>query len=296
MLTARLALASPRPIAGPVAERLVGAVGAISPAEPAPVPADLPFHAVAYALRLDPSALAASRRDVRTRAHELGVDAALVPGSLADAPPGLVVLDVDSTLITAEVIELIADRAGTRAEVAAVTGRAMRGELDFAASLRERVATLAGLPAGVLDEMRDEVVLSPGARTLVDGVHASGGRVGLVSGGFAEIVRPLAASLGIDDDLVAANRLEVRDGRLTGRTSGPVVDRAAKARHLTAYAARLGVPLDATVAIGDGANDLDMLAAAGLGIAYCAKPITRDAADAAISFPRLDAAWAFVGR
>ena len=202
---------------------------------------------------------------------------------------GLLVMDVDSTLITGEVIEMLAAHAGSLDRVAEVTERAMRGELDFAASLHERVATLAGLPVEVLDEVRAQMELSPGARELIATVQGRGWAVGLVSGGFVELVTPLASSLGIS--LVRANRLEVADGRLTGRVTGAVVDRAAKAVALRDYAEQVGVPLERTVAIGDGANDLDMLATAGLGIAYNAKPVVARQADATIE-GRLDAALA----
>ncbi|GAA4422730.1 hypothetical protein GCM10023169_17530 [Georgenia halophila] len=232
--------------------------------------------------------------ELRGPATALGVDVAVTSGPLAADGPGLVVTDVDSTLITAEVIELLAEHAGTREQVAAVTERAMRGELDFAASLRERVATLAGLEAGVLDDVRAAVRLTPGARELVAAVHEAGAAVGVVSGGFAEIVEPLAAELGIEH--VVANRLEVIDGRLTGRTSGAVVDRAVKARHIERWAAADGVPLERVVAVGDGANDLDMLGVAGLGVAFCAKPVVVEQADAAVSFPRLDAVLGLLGR
>ncbi|MBO0608327.1 phosphoserine phosphatase SerB [Myceligenerans salitolerans] len=188
----------------------------------------------------------------------------------------LIVTDVDSTFLQQEVIELIADHAGTRAEVAAVTERAMRGELDFAGSLRERVATLAGVPVSALDKVRDAVELMPGAAELVAQCQARGWAFGLVSGGFEEVVRPIAESLGIR--LVRANRLEVADGVLTGRTLGPVVDRAAKAAILREWAAAEGVPMAATVAVGDGANDLDMIAAAGVGVAFRAKPVVKDQA------------------
>ena len=202
-------------------------------------------------------------------------------------------MDVDSTLIRDEVIELLARHAGREAEVAAVTERAMRGELDFTASLHERVATLAGLPVSVFDDVLDAVRLTPGARTLVATLRDLGFAVGLVSGGFLEIVKPLADSLGIKH--VAANRLEVRDGVLTGRVKGQVVDRAMKATMLREFAQREGLPLSRTVAVGDGANDLDMLAAAGLGVAFNAKPAVRASADTSLNLPYLDAVLYLLG-
>ncbi|MBF0686228.1 MAG: phosphoserine phosphatase SerB [Cellulomonas sp.] len=198
----------------------------------------------------------------------------------------LVVMDVDSTLITGEVVEMLAGHAGSRPVVAEITERAMRGEIDFAQSLRERVATLAGLPVSVFDDVLAEVELTPGAVELVAELQGRGWPVGLVSGGFMEVARPLATRLGITR--VHANRLEVRDGVLTGRVDGPVVDRAAKAATLAAWALELGLPMSRTVAIGDGANDLDMLAAAATGIAFNAKPVVAQAADVAVA-GRLDA-------
>lgn len=195
-------------------------------------------------------------------------------------------MDVDSTLITGEVVEMLAARAGSEELVTEITERAMRGELDFAASLHERVATLAGLPVSVFTDVLDELELSPGATELIAEMAARGWPVGLVSGGFIEIVEPLAARLGIT--LTHANRLEVLDGRLTGRVSGDVVDRAAKAVTLRDYAARVDLPLTRTVAIGDGANDIDMVTTAGFGIAYNAKPLLCAAADAVVE-DRLDA-------
>ena len=209
----------------------------------------------------------------------------------ADLTPGrrLVVMDVDSTLITGEVVEMLAARAGSEELVTEITERAMRGELDFAASLHERVATLAGLPVSVFEDVLAEVVLSPGAVELIDEMATRGWPVGLVSGGFIEIVGPLAARLGIT--LTHANRLEVLDGHLTGRVDGDVVDRGAKAVTLREYAARVDVPMSRTIAIGDGANDIDMVTAAGFGIAYNAKPLLCEAADAVIR-DRLDAVLA----
>lgn len=198
----------------------------------------------------------------------------------------LIVTDVDSTFFRQEVIELIAEHAGTRDEVAAVTERAMRGELDFAASLRERVATLAGVPVVALDKVRAAVELTPGARELVAECQARGWAFGLVSGGFAEIVEPIAQELGIT--LLRANRLEVADGVLTGRTVGPVIDRAAKAATLREWAAALDIPLEHTVAVGDGANDLGMIEIAGVGVAFNAKPVVREQAPHSID-GRLDA-------
>ncbi|WP_426595905.1 phosphoserine phosphatase SerB [Cellulomonas sp. McL0617] len=198
-------------------------------------------------------------------------------------------MDVDSTLITGEVVEMLAARAGSEELVTEITERAMRGELDFAASLHERVATLAGLPVSVFEDVLAEVELSPGAVELIAELAVRDWPVGLVSGGFIEIVAPLAAQLGIT--LTRANRLEVLDGRLTGRVSGDVVDRAAKAVTLREYAARVGLPITRTVAIGDGANDIDMVTAAGFGIAYNAKPLLCAAADAVVR-DRLDAVLA----
>ncbi len=192
----------------------------------------------------------------------------------------LVVLDVDSTLIENEVIELLAAQAGSLEHVAEITDRAMRGEMDFSESLRERVATLRGLSIDDLEHVREHVTVTRGVTELIRGVHDSGGHVGVVSGGFHEILDPLAEQLGLD--LWRANRLEVRDGQLTGLVSGPIIDAHAKADTLREWASDLGVPLEHTVAVGDGANDLAMMEIAGLSIAFDAKPIVVAAADAAI--------------
>ena len=226
-------------------------------------------------------------------AVEYGFDVALSPAGLARHGRRLVVMDVDSTLIQDEVIELLAAHAGREAEVAAVTEAAMRGELDFAASLHHRVATLEGLPESVFDEVRARIRLTPGARTLVRTLKRLGFTVAVVSGGFIEIVGPLAQELGIDH--AHANRLEVVDGVLTGRVIGEVVDRAGKARSLRRFADAEGLPLSRTVAIGDGANDLDMLATAGLGIAFNAKPAVRAQAHTALNHPYLDAVLYLLG-
>lgn len=197
----------------------------------------------------------------------------------------LVVLDADSTLIREEAIELLAEAAGSLEHVAAVTERAMRGELDFAASLRERVATLAGVETAVFDEVRARMTPTPGVEELIAGVHAAGGRVGVVSGGFHELLDPLAERLGLD--FCRANRLEVAGGRLTGRVDGPIVDAEAKRLALDEWARLSGIPLARTVAVGDGANDLRMLDRAALGVAFCAKPIVRAQADVAVDRPDL---------
>jgi phosphoserine phosphatase len=238
----------------------------------------------------DPATL---RDDLARAAVEHGIDVAVQRGGLHRRALRLIVMDVDSTLIQDEVIDLLAGRAGCADEVAKVTSAAMRGELDFTASLRERVALLAGLPAGVLDDVRAGLRLTAGARTLIGTLSGLGYKSGIVSGGFIQVIGPLAAGLGID--YVAANELEIADGKLTGRLCGPVVDRAGKADALRRFAAAAGVPLSQTVAVGDGANDLDMIAAAGLGVAFNAKPVVRDAADTSLSVPYLDAILYLLG-
>ncbi|GAA4086948.1 MULTISPECIES: phosphoserine phosphatase SerB [Actinomadura] len=231
----------------------------------------------------DPEALRAA---LAVEAAEQQVDVAVQHGGLHRRAKRLIVMDVDSTLIQGEVIELLAAHAGCLAEVAKVTEAAMRGELDFEGSLRERVALLAGLDAAAIDEVRREVKLAAGARTMVRTLKRLDYKFAIVSGGFTQVTDALAADLGID--YAAANVLEIENGKLTGRVVGPVIDRAGKAAALERFAREAGIPISQTVAIGDGANDLDMLQAAGLGIAYNAKPVVRQAADTAVNVPYLD--------
>ncbi|SHG39574.1 phosphoserine phosphatase SerB [Streptoalloteichus hindustanus] len=221
------------------------------------------------------------------------VDIAVERAGLARRAKRLVVFDVDSTLVQGEVIEMLAAHAGFEREVREITEAAMRGELDFTESLHRRVALLTGLPAGVLDEVAETLELMPGARTTIRTLRRLGFRCGVVSGGFTQIVQRLADELGLD--FCAANELEVRDGRLTGRVVGEVVDRPGKAVALRRFAAEHGVPLAQCVAVGDGANDIDMLSAAGLGVAFNAKPALREVADAALSYPFLDAVLFLLG-
>lgn len=203
------------------------------------------------------------------------------------------VLDVDSTLIQQEVIELLANHAGVGERVKEITDRAMNGEIDFKQALQERVGLLAGLPISIIDQVRSEITLTPGARTLIRTLKKLHHKVGIVSGGFAEVITPIAQELGID--FIAANHLEISDGKLTGKTKGQIVDRAGKAEALRQFAQLADVDLADTVAIGDGANDLDMIALAGLGIAFNAKPVVRASADTSVNTPYLDSVLYLLG-
>ena len=308
----------------------VAVESASDPDEEAPVPAGRPHHVIVLGRPVPPDAVAGAARaiagiggnidairrlsDYPVTSFELtvsgaeatalrtalaavasatGADIAVEQVGLARRSKRLIVLDVDSTLVRGEVIDELAARAGRAAEVARITAAAMNGELDFAESLRARVAALAGLPVEVLDEVREHLVLTPGARTLIRTLQRHGFRCGIVSGGFTQITGPLAEDLGLD--FAAANTLEVADGKLTGGLVGDIVDRAGKARALARFADQYGIPLDQTVAVGDGANDLDMLNTAGLGIAFNAKPFVREQAHTALNQPYLDAVLQVLG-
>jgi phosphoserine phosphatase len=238
----------------------------------------------------DPAGLGAT---LVQAADETGIDIAIEPAGLRRRAKRLVVLDVDSTLIRDEGIDVLAERAGVGAQVAAVTERAMAGDLDFAESLRERVALLAGLPVADVEAVRDRLRLTPGARTFVRTLRRLGFHVGVVSGGFTVFTDRFVAELELD--FAAANELEVVDGKLTGKVLGPIVDRAGKARALERFAEQFGVPLSQTVAVGDGANDIDMLEVAGLGIAFNAKAALRAAADTSVNLPYLDSVLFVLG-
>ena len=225
--------------------------------------------------------------------EETGLDIGVEPAGLRRRAKRLVVLDVDSTLIRDEAIDVLAARAGVGAEVAAITARTMAGDLDFADALRERVALLAGLTSADLDAVRDDLRLTPGARTFVRTLRRLGYHVGVVSGGFTFVTDRFDKELSLD--FAAANELEVVDGVVTGRVLGPILDRAGKAQALRRFAEQFDVPLSQTVAVGDGANDIDMLEAAGLGVAFNAKSALRNAADTAVNQPYLDAVLFVLG-
>lgn len=226
------------------------------------------------------------RKELSMLSSQLGVDIAFERAGLSRRAKQLICFDCDSTLITGEVIEMLAAYAGKEAEVAEVTERAMRGELDFEESLRERVATLAGLDASVIDSTAAALKLTPGVRTTIRTLKKMGYRVAVVSGGFIQVLEGLAKDL--DLDYVRANTLEIVDGKLTGRVTGKVVDRKAKEEFLREFADDAGLDMSQTVAVGDGANDIDMITAAGLGIAFNAKPALREVADASINHPYMD--------
>ena len=253
--------------------------------------ASYPVTAVEF--QVSGASVEALRTSLALVANETGVDIAVSPGGLARLAKKLVVMDVDSTLIQQEVIELLAAKVGVVEEVVAITSAAMAGELDFEASLKARVALLAGASAEILNEVRSEIKLTPGARTLVKTLQKLGHEVAVVSGGFTSVIEPLLQELGISN--YRANSLEIVDGKLTGNITGPVIDRAAKATALRDFAKQTGVAIEQTIAIGDGANDLDMIAAAGLGIAFNAKPAVKAAADSSLNAPYLDSVLYLLG-
>ncbi len=228
----------------------------------------------------------AMRKALAALTSELNVDIAIERSGLLRRSKRLVCFDCDSTLITGEVIEMLAAHAGKEAEVAAVTERAMRGELDFEESLRERVKALAGLDASVIDEVAAAIELTPGARTTIRTLNRMGYQTAVVSGGFIQVLEGLAEELELD--YVRANTLEIVDGKLTGNVTGKIVDRAAKAEFLREFAADSGLKMYQTVAVGDGANDIDMLSAAGMGVAFNAKPALKEIADTSVNHPFLD--------
>lgn len=238
----------------------------------------------------DPSIL---RSSLAVEALTHGFDVAVQPTGLLRRAKRLIVMDVDSTLVQGEAINLLAAKAGVMEQVTKITAAAMRGEMDFSESLRARVELLAGLPVSAIDEVRDELTLTRGARTLVRTLKRLDYRFAIVSGGFSQLTDSIADELGIHYS--AANTLEIVDGRLTGRLVGPVLDQAGKAAALVRFAEAADVPLSQTVAVGDGANDLDMISTAGLGVAFNAKPVVQGAADTALNVPHLDAVLYLLG-
>ncbi|KFU81237.1 phosphoserine phosphatase [Amycolatopsis lurida] len=240
-----------------------------------------------------PEADAALRTALADAAVEAGIDISVERAGLARRAKRLVVFDVDSTLIQGEVIEMLGAHAGVEPQVREITEAAMRGELNFGESLERRVALLEGLPETVLDEVAASIELTPGARTTIRTLKRMGFRCGVVSGGFTKIIQSLVDDLGLD--FAAANELEVVDGKLTGRVVGDIVDRAGKAVALRRFAEEYEISLEQCVAVGDGANDIDMLSVAGMGVAFNAKPALREVADTALSHPYLDAVLFLLG-
>ncbi len=257
--------------------------------------ASYPLTAIEFevSLNMNQEKLKIVQRELAEIAQNFGIDIAVEQSGLARRAKRIVLLDMDSTLIQQEVIDLLADKCGVGKEVVAITESAMRGELDFAASLATRVKLLAGADAQVIQTVKAGITLTPGARTLIRTLHKLGHKVGVVSGGFLDVIEPLLQELEID--FYKANRLEIIDGTLTGNLLGPIIDRTAKAEALREFAAAENVNLAQTIAIGDGANDLGMLELAGLGIAFNAKPAVRAAADSSINSPYLDSVLYLMG-
>jgi phosphoserine phosphatase len=251
--------------------------------------ADYPVTGLELYVSVDrdtPEADAALRLELADAAVEAGIDIAVERAGIMRRAKRLIVFDVDSTLIQGEVIEMLGAHAGVEPEIREITEAAMRGELNFTESLERRVALLAGLPATAIDEVAASIELTPGARTTIRTLKRMGFRTGVVSGGFTQVIGGLVEELGLD--FAAANELEIVDGKLTGKVVGEIVDRAGKAKVLRRFADEYDIPLEQCVAVGDGANDIDMLSVAGMGVAFNAKPALREVADTALSHPYLD--------
>ena len=257
--------------------------------------ASYPLTAIEFevSLNLNEAKLKIVQRELAEIAQNYGIDIAVEQSGLTRRAKRIVLLDMDSTLIQQEVINLLADQHGVGNEVAAITESAMRGELDFTGSLTERVKLLAGADVQIIESVKASITLTPGARTLIRTLHKLGHKVGVVSGGFLDVIEPLLQELKID--FYRANKLEVVDGRLTGKLLGSIIDRTAKAEALRDFAAAEDVNLAQTIAIGDGANDLGMLEIAGLGIAFNAKPAVRAATNSSINSPYLDSVLYLMG-
>ena len=257
--------------------------------------ASYPLTAIEFeiTLNLSESTLKTIQRELAEIAREHGIDIAVESSGLTRRAKRIVLLDMDSTLIKQEVIDLIAQKHHVGPQVAEITEQAMRGELDFTASLQARVQLLSGADISLLDQVKNEITLTPGARTLIRTLHKLGHKVGVVSGGFLDVIEPLLQELEID--FYRANKLEIIDGKITGRLEGQIIDRKAKAQSLFDFAAIEGVTLAQTIAIGDGANDLGMIEIAGLGIAFNAKPAVRAAATSSITSPYLDSVLYLMG-
>ena len=257
--------------------------------------ASYPLTAIEFevSLNLTDENLKVIQRELAEIAQSNGIDIAVEQSGLTRRAKRIVLLDMDSTLIQQEVIDLLADKCGVGEKVAAITESAMRGELDFAQSLTARVKLLAEADAEILETVKAGITLTPGARTLIRTLHKLGHKVGVVSGGFLDVIEPLLQEL--QRDFYRANRLEIADGKLTGNLLGAIVDKKAKADALRDFAASENVNLAQTIAIGDGANDLGMLEIAGLGIAFNAKPAVRAAANSSINSPYLDSVLYLMG-
>ncbi len=255
--------------------------------------ADYPITAIEFLISIPDGRAGIVQKALVETAFENEIDISVEKAGLSRRARRLVILDVDSTFIQEEVIELLAKHAGVEEEVRIITESAMRGELDFAESLTKRVELLRGLPISVLDEVRKEITLSRGARTLIRTLHRHGHKVGLVSGGFTEVLAPLITDLKIDHH--RANHLGIQDGLLTGKIEGKIIDRAGKAQALRDFAAAENLPLSQTIAVGDGANDIDMIEIAGLGIAFNAKQAVKKAANSSVNNPYLDSVLYLMG-